>query len=57
LSEAVRAALDFELLEMVQAIFYAMLLNDALELGIVIGFHADDLKSSLEGLRWTFFEA
>ncbi|KAJ8426452.1 hypothetical protein Cgig2_031101 [Carnegiea gigantea] len=57
LPEAERAALDFELPEMVQATFYAMLLNDAVELGIVSGFLTDDLKSSLEGLRWTSFEA
>ena len=41
---------------MVQAMFYAMLLNDAVELGIVSGFMAVDLKLTLEGLRWTFFE-
>ncbi|KAJ8420400.1 hypothetical protein Cgig2_028072 [Carnegiea gigantea] len=57
LSKAERAALDFELSKMVQAIFYAMLLNDAIELGIVSGFLASDLRSSLEGLRWTSFEA
>ena len=49
--------LDFELPEMVQATFYATLLNDAVELGIVSGFLASDLKLSLEGLRWTSFEA
>ncbi|KAJ8435910.1 LOW QUALITY PROTEIN: hypothetical protein Cgig2_010029 [Carnegiea gigantea] len=55
--DAERAALDFELPQMVQATFYAMLLNYALELGIVSGFLADYLKSTLEGLRWTSFEA
>ncbi|KAJ8447870.1 hypothetical protein Cgig2_012005 [Carnegiea gigantea] len=34
LPEAERAALDFELPEMVRATFYAMLLNDAVELGV-----------------------
>ncbi|KAJ8444575.1 hypothetical protein Cgig2_013854 [Carnegiea gigantea] len=57
LPEAERVALDFELPEMVQAIFYAMLLNDAIVLGIVRGFIVDDLKSTLMGLRWTCFEA
>ena len=42
---------------MVQATFYAMMLNDAIELGVVCGFIADDLKSSHLGLRWTCFEA
>ncbi|KAJ8433878.1 hypothetical protein Cgig2_021261 [Carnegiea gigantea] len=57
LSEPERAALDFKLPEIVQATFYAMLLNDAVDLGIVSGFLADDLKLSLKGLRWTSFEA
>ncbi|KAJ8428675.1 hypothetical protein Cgig2_006349 [Carnegiea gigantea] len=57
LPEAEGAALDFELPEMVQAAFYAMLLNDAIELGVVRDFIADDLKSTLVGLRWTCFEA
>ncbi|KAJ8428174.1 hypothetical protein Cgig2_015615 [Carnegiea gigantea] len=39
------------------ATFYAVLLNDAVELGIVSGFLASDLQSSLEDLRWTSFEA
>ncbi|KAJ8420864.1 hypothetical protein Cgig2_021280 [Carnegiea gigantea] len=56
LSKAEKAVLDFELPEMVPVTFYAMLLNDALELGIVSGFLTNDLKSSLEGLRWTSLE-
>ncbi|KAJ8444874.1 hypothetical protein Cgig2_029805 [Carnegiea gigantea] len=56
-SEAERAALDFELPEMVQATFYSMLLNDAIELGIVSGFLTDDLKATLEELRWTTKQA
>jgi len=51
------AAHDFELPKMVQATFYAMLLNDAVELGIVNRFMAIDLKATLEGLRWTSFES
>ena len=42
---------------MVQATFYAMLLNDVIELGIVSSFLAVGLKLTLEGLRWTSFEA
>ncbi|KAJ8441786.1 hypothetical protein Cgig2_009032 [Carnegiea gigantea] len=57
LSDTERAALDFEFPEMVQATFYAMLLNNAVELGIVSGFLAVDLKLTLGSLRWTSFEA
>ncbi|KAJ8421484.1 hypothetical protein Cgig2_014962 [Carnegiea gigantea] len=57
LSEAEEAAHDFNLPEMVQATFYAMLLNDAMELGIASGFIDVDLKVSLEGLRWTPFKS
>jgi len=42
---------------MVQTTFYAMLLSNAVKLGIVSGFLADDLKLGLEWLRWTSFEA
>ncbi|KAJ8435272.1 hypothetical protein Cgig2_026011 [Carnegiea gigantea] len=37
--------------------FYAMLLNDAVELGVVSGPMAVDLKLTLEGLRWLLFES
>ena len=42
---------------MVQVTFYAILLNDVVELGIVSSFITIDLKLALEGLRWTYFEA
>ena len=57
LPEAERAATDFELPEMVPTTFYTMLLNYAIELGVVCGFIADDLKLTLVGLRWTCFKA
>jgi len=57
LPEVERATVDFELPEMVQAIFYTMLLNEAVELGVVYSFMAKGLKSSLVGLRWSCFEA
>ncbi|KAJ8426359.1 hypothetical protein Cgig2_025498 [Carnegiea gigantea] len=57
LSDVESAALEFELLEMVKVIFYAMPLKDAVELGIVSGSLVVDLKLTLEGLRWTSFEA
>ncbi|KAJ8423866.1 hypothetical protein Cgig2_033790 [Carnegiea gigantea] len=56
LPEAEGAAADFELPEMVQATFYAMLLNEAVELGVVHSFMAEGLKSALVGLRWSSFE-
>ena len=47
LPEAEGAATHFKLLEMVQATFYAMLLNEAIELGVVHDFMAEGLKSAL----------
>ncbi|KAJ8423818.1 hypothetical protein Cgig2_017381 [Carnegiea gigantea] len=57
LPEAEEAAASFELPEMVQAIFYAMLLNEAVELRVVHGFMTEGLRSALVGLRWSSFEA
>ncbi|KAJ8452005.1 LOW QUALITY PROTEIN: hypothetical protein Cgig2_016586 [Carnegiea gigantea] len=56
LSEAKGAVADFELPEIVQATFYAMLLNEAVELGVAHDFMAESMKSSLIGLRWSSFE-
>ena len=56
LLEAEGVAPDFELPEMVQATFYALLLNEAVELGVVHGFMAEGLSSALVGLRWSSFE-
>ncbi|KAJ8442131.1 LOW QUALITY PROTEIN: hypothetical protein Cgig2_011321 [Carnegiea gigantea] len=57
LPEAEGAATDFELPEMVQVTFYAMILDEAVELGVVCGFMAEGLKSALVGQRWSRFEA
>ncbi|KAJ8432899.1 hypothetical protein Cgig2_014486 [Carnegiea gigantea] len=57
LLETEGAAANFELLKMVQAISYTMLLNEAVELCVVGGFMAKGLKSALVGLRWSSFEA
>ncbi|KAJ8444806.1 hypothetical protein Cgig2_014995 [Carnegiea gigantea] len=57
LPDVEKAAVDFEVPKMVQATFYAILLNDVVGLGIVSGFIVVDLKLTLEGLRWTSFEA
>ncbi|KAJ8431710.1 hypothetical protein Cgig2_005217 [Carnegiea gigantea] len=50
LPQAEGIAADFELPEMVQATFYVMLLNEAVELGVVRGFVAEGLKSALVAL-------
>jgi len=56
LSEAEGATYNFELPKMLQVTFYDMLLNEAVELGIVHGFIAEGLKSAVVGLRWSSFE-
>jgi len=57
LSNVERVALDFKLPKIVQETFYAMLPNDVIELGIVSGPMAVDLKLTLKGLRWASFES
>ncbi|KAJ8423406.1 LOW QUALITY PROTEIN: hypothetical protein Cgig2_030573 [Carnegiea gigantea] len=39
-----------------RATFYAMLLNEAVELGVAHEYTAKSMKSSLAGLRWSTFE-
>ncbi|KAJ8428107.1 hypothetical protein Cgig2_025449 [Carnegiea gigantea] len=56
LSEAEGAAAEFEFLEIVQAIFYAMLLNEVVELGVAHEFSTEGLKSALVGVRWSAFK-
>ena len=56
LSEAEIAATELGLPEMVQATFYAMLLNDAVELGAAHEFTGDEMKPVLMDLRWSSFE-
>jgi len=53
MEEAVR---DFDILEIVQATFYAILVNDDMELSVVSRDMAEDFKSTRKGLRWTTFE-
>ncbi|KAJ8421649.1 hypothetical protein Cgig2_019222 [Carnegiea gigantea] len=55
LFEAEGATADFELTEIVQATFYAMLLNKAVEMGVAHDFTAESMKSPLIGLRWSTF--
>ncbi|KAJ8426225.1 hypothetical protein Cgig2_003850 [Carnegiea gigantea] len=56
LFEAEGTSPDFELPKIVQVIFYAMLLNEVVELGVAHDFTVESMKSSLIGLRWSTFE-
>ncbi|KAJ8434070.1 hypothetical protein Cgig2_007585 [Carnegiea gigantea] len=56
LVEAKGAAAEFELPEIVQVTFYAILLNEAFELGVAHKYTAESMKSSMVGLRWSTFE-
>ena len=56
LSEAEQAAAELGLPELVQATFYAMLLNDAVEFGAAHEFTGDEMKSVLMDLKWSSFE-
>jgi len=50
-------ARDFCILKMTQAIFYAMVVKNALKLGVVSRELAEHLKSSHKGLQWSMCEA
>ena len=54
--KAEAAAAESELPNIVQATFYAMLLNEMLELGVVHEYTAERMKSLLVGLRWSTFK-
>ncbi|KAJ8447437.1 hypothetical protein Cgig2_019431 [Carnegiea gigantea] len=56
LAKAEDAAAEYGLPEMVQATFYAMLLNEAVELGVAHNFTAEGMRAALVGLRWLTFE-
>ncbi|KAJ8429441.1 hypothetical protein Cgig2_021093 [Carnegiea gigantea] len=56
LFEAEGATADFELPEIVQVTFYAILLNEEVELGVAHDFTAESMKPSFIGLRWSTFE-
>ncbi|KAJ8426754.1 hypothetical protein Cgig2_029423 [Carnegiea gigantea] len=56
LSEAEGAAAEFELFEIVQATFYATLLNEAIKPGVAHDLTAESMKSSLVGLRRSTFK-
>jgi len=50
LSEAEKAAWNYPLPKIVQVVFYAMVLSDALELGVLNRELAEMLKSALVGM-------
>ncbi|KAJ8430746.1 hypothetical protein Cgig2_009637 [Carnegiea gigantea] len=50
------AAAESELPKIVQATFYAILLNEMLELGVVHEYTTERMRSLLVGLRWSTFE-
>jgi len=54
--EAEESACDFQIPKLIQAIFYAMVVNDALELGILTRNMAQVLKIALTDLYWYSFE-
>ncbi|KAJ8437037.1 hypothetical protein Cgig2_025884 [Carnegiea gigantea] len=56
LAEAEATAAESGLPEIVQATFYAMLLNEMLELGVVHEYTDETMRSSLVDLRWSTFE-
>ncbi|KAJ8421918.1 hypothetical protein Cgig2_021607 [Carnegiea gigantea] len=57
LSDAEEVACDFDIPEIVQATFYVMVVNEAMELFVVSKDMAGALKSTLKGLRWIAFES
>jgi len=57
LAEAEAAAAESELPEIIQVTFFAMLLNDMLELAALHEYTAQKIRSFLVGLRCLIFEA
>ena len=57
LAVAEEAARDFHIPKMVQVVFYAIVVNKALELGVLSRDLAKHLKSSLKSLWWHMCEA
>ncbi|KAJ8443504.1 hypothetical protein Cgig2_016987 [Carnegiea gigantea] len=55
-AEAETAAVESGMPEIVQAMFYAVLLNEMLELGAVHVYTAENMRSLQVGLRWSDFE-
>jgi len=55
LATAEEAARDFGLLEMPQVVFLAILLNDAVKLGVLCGWMIGIMELALKELRWSTF--
>jgi len=51
------SAQDFHILELTRAIFYVIVLNDALTLGVACVYMLDALVPVLEWLNWGTFES
>ncbi|KAJ8422880.1 hypothetical protein Cgig2_027363 [Carnegiea gigantea] len=56
LAEAEATAVESELPEIIQATFYAVLLNEMVELSVVHEYTAERMRSLLVGLRWSILE-
>jgi len=56
LAEAEAASAESGVLEIIQATFYAMLLNEMLELDAIHEYTAEKMRSLLVGLRWSTFK-
>ena len=57
LAMAEQATAHYELPKLPQAIFYAMLLNEAEKLGMLQGLRLRALEAALTELRWGAFES
>ncbi|KAJ8433284.1 hypothetical protein Cgig2_014193 [Carnegiea gigantea] len=57
IDKAEESARDFRIPETTPAVFYSMVLNDAVELGVTSRVMADALMSVLKCLNWDFFES
>lgn len=57
LDDAKDATHDFFILKLIQVVFYAMVANKALELGVLSRSLVKDLEYALTSLWWSTFEA
>ncbi|KAJ8426849.1 hypothetical protein Cgig2_006524 [Carnegiea gigantea] len=57
LAKAEEYAREYEVPELLQEVFLAMLLNDAVKLGVLRGWMIGVMESALKELRWSTFQA
>ncbi|KAJ8420236.1 hypothetical protein Cgig2_023223 [Carnegiea gigantea] len=57
LSDTKEATRNFRIPKMVRAVSYAIVVNEAFEMGVLSRDLAEHLKSSLKGLQWYMYEA